>query len=468
MALDKTEVQKVYVAYFNRPADPGGLAYWMSSDWNTVFGSFPVSIESQTLYSGATVADQITSIYNKLLGRAPDAEGLAYWVSEVNNPLSPVTAASAAKAIIDAALGSATDAANVQAKLIAANAFTDTLATKDVTTQNKYNQVSMQQEARDFLTGVNAYTTDTNQKIAVLMTDIANAPTPANPGQTYNYSDSASTKLVGTSGDDLFYIYDSNDNKNNIVYIAGGDGYDTIFSSDRAFRTNGVEKIVLTGGKDPLTINANKDTGEDAFEVYEKTMPQNNTVEYDATQFNSRIQFLGQRSKINFVVTGTSKNDRIDGGNGDDVIRGGNGNDSIYASEGRDVLTGGQGQDYFMYCYTPTGNSSDRIDPVAFSSLYSMDHITDLAIGTDIIYGEYYIGTSVTHIETPIDSLTDTAISNVLNDVNFHARGAATFTYGSRTFLALNDHLDGFQVENDAIIEITGYSGDLNLLYITN
>jgi len=49
----------------------------------------------------------------------------------------------------------------------------------------------------------------------------------------------------------------------------------------------------------------------------------------------------------------------------------------------------------------------------------------------------------------------------VLTDSAFVADGAATFGFGARTFLALNDGLAGFQEAADAVIEITGYSGSL-------
>lgn len=48
----------------------------------------------------------------------------------------------------------------------------------------------------------------------------------------------------------------------------------------------------------------------------------------------------------------------------------------------------------------------------------------------------------------------------------FVANGVATFNVGSRTFLALNDGTAGFQDATDAVIELTGFTGNLTNLAI--
>ena len=47
-------------------------------------------------------------------------------------------------------------------------------------------------------------------------------------------------------------------------------------------------------------------------------------------------------------------------------------------------------------------------------------------------------------------------------------RDSFTFadTTGMRTFIALNDGVAGFSASNDAIVEITGYSGSLSNLAV--
>lgn len=83
-------IQKLYIAYYARPADPTGLNYWAnaldsnSTGINAIVDTFASSTEAQSLYGSATsVADRITVLYQNILGRTPDAPGLAYYQGEV-------------------------------------------------------------------------------------------------------------------------------------------------------------------------------------------------------------------------------------------------------------------------------------------------------------------------------------------------------------------------------------------------
>jgi hypothetical protein len=68
----------------------------------------------------------------------------------------------------------------------------------------------------------------------------------------------------------------------------------------------------------------------------------------------------------------------------------------------------------------------------------------------------------------PVTSLRAAEVSTLLTPTSFQANQAATFTLGSgpltRTFLALNDAMAGFQAASDGVVEITGYQGDLRAL----
>lgn len=84
MSVPVIDVQKTYLAYFGRPADPVGLAYWMNSDAATMRAGFAASAEYATLYSGMTASQRVEQVYQNLLGRASDPVGKAYWVNEFN------------------------------------------------------------------------------------------------------------------------------------------------------------------------------------------------------------------------------------------------------------------------------------------------------------------------------------------------------------------------------------------------
>lgn len=85
------DIQKLYVAYFGRPADPSGLAYWSNVVENrggnieVITQQFAASPEYTSLYSGISNSELIISIYQNLFGRAPDSQQLASWVTLMNS-----------------------------------------------------------------------------------------------------------------------------------------------------------------------------------------------------------------------------------------------------------------------------------------------------------------------------------------------------------------------------------------------
>ena len=88
-AYSRAYVQKAYVAYYGRPADPGGLNYWAarmdaeSQSLDAIIGAFGNSAEFNGRYGGLTHLQLVTKIYQQALGRAPDPAGLDYYVGEL-------------------------------------------------------------------------------------------------------------------------------------------------------------------------------------------------------------------------------------------------------------------------------------------------------------------------------------------------------------------------------------------------
>jgi hypothetical protein len=153
----------------------------------------------------------------------------------------------------------------------------------------------------------------------------------------------------------------------------------------------------------------------------------------------------------------------LSGGGGNDTLLGGSYGDRLTGGFGDDLLTGGAGAD------TLTGNAgSDRfvLSSLADSVLAGFDVIRDLAISKDSLDGPNTVSAAnIAHLGS-VDSLTLTELQALLTDQAFIANGAATFTDSAgRTFLALNDGTDGYSAA-DAIIEISGFSGNLTALAI--
>jgi hypothetical protein len=59
--------------------------------------------------------------------------------------------------------------------------------------------------------------------------------------------------------------------------------------------------------------------------------------------------------------------------------------------------------------------------------------------------------------------LDNVGISAKLTAANFGTNSAAQFTFGTRSFVAINDGTGGFSQTTDAIFEITGLTGILGL-----
>lgn len=123
-------VQKIYIAYYQRPADPAGLKYWAErvdaagGDAATMIDAFAASAEARTLYGEMTkevIGEVIEKIYQALFGRAPEDAGKAYY--EAAFAAGTITAGNIALAILEAA--QASDKAAIANKVAVANTFTE-------------------------------------------------------------------------------------------------------------------------------------------------------------------------------------------------------------------------------------------------------------------------------------------------------------------------------------------------------
>ncbi|WP_157816655.1 bluetail domain-containing putative surface protein [Nostoc flagelliforme] len=167
------------------------------------------------------------------------------------------------------------------------------------------------------------------------------------------------------------------------------------------------------------------------------------------------------------TLTGGAGNDQISGKSGNDQLLGLAGNDKLVGDYGADILNGGAGRD------TLTGGyGADKLvfNSLSDSLLSGFDKITDLKIGEDKIDGLYAVSAANLVQLGTVGSLNLSDIQAVLSTTAFVAKGAATFILGTgnhqRTFLALNDNIQGFSGLTDAVIEISGYKGNLNNLAV--
>lgn len=216
-------VQKIYIAFYQRPADPAGLRYWAErvevagGDTGAVIDAFANSAEAEELYGDITnenIGEAVTAIYQALFGRAPDAAGLAYYEEAFAN--GELSAGTIALSILDGARGEDTIAINN--KLEVANEFTQQVDGRDFDDANfgrgsnfavTYDAEDTE-AAREILADVTALpgtVLDANAVRAALQEQIANAGDPIQvpgAGNTFPLTNVIGEQVVGTAGADTF------------------------------------------------------------------------------------------------------------------------------------------------------------------------------------------------------------------------------------------------------------------------
>lgn len=166
-----SQVQELYIGYLGRAADKAGLDFWVkaiengTSTLESVALGFTLSAEYKAAYEGLTTSQLVAKVYQNVLGRAADADGLAFWVGEIN------------KGVIKA----------------------DTLVKSMINSLGAIDQLSMDNKVQ----AANTYTTTAgaNYDLAAAKAAIG-ASSSNNPGQTSTLTTGADN-IAGSTGDDL-------------------------------------------------------------------------------------------------------------------------------------------------------------------------------------------------------------------------------------------------------------------------
>jgi hypothetical protein len=236
-------LQQAYLAYFGRPADVSGLAYYASRTESEVKAAFSTSDESQAFFGSMTLADQINVIYNNLFNRDADLGGLQYWVNVVG---------SGKMSLSDAAMGILAGAKNddlttVTNKLLASEAFTAALNTSEEALG--YSGTAAIAPARAFLAAVDKTTASLTAAVDGIDAAV-NAVINADDGvayQTFTLTADQET-FIGNAKDNVFNSSPSNGILDTYVgdTLNGGDGTDTlniISVSGGFFSASNIENI---------------------------------------------------------------------------------------------------------------------------------------------------------------------------------------------------------------------------------
>ncbi|MES2183414.1 MAG: DUF4214 domain-containing protein [Pseudomonadota bacterium] len=243
-----TQLQQLYLSYFGRPADPGGIAFYANAPVNAVLATFSASAESQALYGSTFGTDQINAIYRNLFNRDAETAGANYWVKLVQS--GKISAAAAALTILQSAGND--DQTAINNKLQVAVAFTAALNTADKVAG--YAGSASAEVVRKFLATVDSSLASLVTAAAQVVTQIDKALHPPKVVTT-NALTSQSDVYKGTDGDDLISgtvggssTYGSDDQ------IDGGGGVNTLAiaasgSFDVGANVTNVQRLAVTASQ---------------------------------------------------------------------------------------------------------------------------------------------------------------------------------------------------------------------------
>lgn len=236
MGIYTEAIQKLYVAYFNRPADAFGLQNWeglltdKKVSLTDVSKAFAGSDEYKKAYAGMDALHVVAQVYLNLFNNSnPDTAGLLFWASKLQAGVLSID--TIVQNIADGAQGTDKDA--YVAKVAAATAFTAQLDTaKEML---GYNGDIANQMAKTWMSTIKD---DASLKAAIadaaLSATVMSITNPPVPGQTFTLTQGLDT-VNGTSGDDVINAFAFNGvsgsdttTLQSVDTIDGGAGKDTL------------------------------------------------------------------------------------------------------------------------------------------------------------------------------------------------------------------------------------------------
>ncbi len=263
------DIQKLYVAYFNRPADYEGLAFWNTvlnnngGNLSFVSSTFAKSPEYAAQNEGKSYFQIVNQIYQNLFNRDADVQGLEFWAARLRE--GKFTVDQIVKVIADNASDTdAKDKTTYANKVAAATKFTAELNTASEIIGYTGNAANA--AAKIWLSTVAGTTESLNAAIA----PAALAQTVANVTQTglaqngqnivLTAGVDTGTAFVGGTGNDTFVA-------NRDINAANGAGADTLGALD-----------VIDGGTGTDTLLVTSDNGTTPFILGQATIRNIETI----------------------------------------------------------------------------------------------------------------------------------------------------------------------------------------------
>jgi hypothetical protein len=272
-----TQVSNLYVALFNRAPDTEGMTFWSEALANGASVSqladgFLTAPEGVAIYPPSQTGEQfVTAFYQTVFGRAPDAGGLAFWLS---------------------ALDSAGGVESPEARTFLVGALVDVVSTpmgakpagmSDADYALTVNDRALFGNKVDYATFVGTYTGSavtpgTQTSLAAITADPASVTAaenafgqpPGGGGGGGGGTDPDATPIVGTADDDTLTVADAASFTKTGFSVDGQDGTDTLIiqkatgAIDATDKLTSIEAVqVTTTGA--TTIDATKFAGVTSF-----------------------------------------------------------------------------------------------------------------------------------------------------------------------------------------------------------
>lgn len=310
-------LQTIYIAYYGRAADPSGFYYWEglyndgTLDFAGIAENFAASQEGQDEYAyfkafyqygaGAITetmrGDFIDEIYQNLFNRAPDADGKAYWLDQLET--GAVAPGRMVVEIANAAIvAEGDDYSTLFNKAQVAEHFTDQL----VETGGTWSE-SLSADVEALIA-----TTDKDSDVAVVDSQVDDAISgKGQAGETFTLTTSIDD-ITGTSGDDMI----------DGTLDAGTPANDTFTVGDSINGAGGTDTLRIVADATSFDAGIADITNVEVLKYYNKGAAALATVDLDGDGYTSFILDKADGAGAGLGISGLASTTSVEVGDLDD------------------------------------------------------------------------------------------------------------------------------------------------------
>ncbi len=346
------KAQQLYVSYYGRWADPAGLNFWIdkfeaSDNVDQVLIDFGTGDEYLDWIADNgldTSEDVVTALYQQMFNRDPDAEGLAFYVEQLES--GALSLASIALDIANGATGD--DVTILNNKVDVANVATD-----DVEDQGKAYSSDDIADAQAALALVDE-DEDSVAAGTAAAADVVDGLPEGGPGGEFTLTETDSSADYSARTSSVIVTLDGDADEAD--FDVKGSAFDDMFILEEL----GSADIDGFDGID--TINFNEINGDQVVSLLAGSFATDDGASGVLTSIENIIGSDGDDT-----ITGSSDDNEIWAGDGDDTVEMGVGDDNAYFEDedqlGTGTVDGQSGEDSIVF-------TADAIDLTAVDATH--------------------------------------------------------------------------------------------------